>query len=152
MRREYNEVRDRAVPEVISIAGHTYGPGRGTKLYRLVNNGYFFLRYVFILGENGDYRLVVIHDNRLLTDRHYKSLSHAKSAFARMYNRKSWKKGVKPEWSTFFPLGISWVKDEIEYSFKEDYSQRNNPFEAVQPEIRGKAIKRNQKKRRDLFT
>lgn len=140
MRREYNEVLYRAEPEVISTAGHTYGKGRGTKLYRLVNNGYFFLRYVFILAENEDFRLVVIHDNRLLTDRHYKSLSHAKSAFAKMYNRKSWKKGVKPEWSIFFPPGIGWVKNEIEYSFKEDYTYANSPFNAVPPRIRAREL------------
>ena len=134
MRREYVEPREDVASEVISRNPYTLDPVRATRLYRLINNGYFFLRYVFILADKDDFRLVVIHDNRLLTDKHYKRLSHAKSAFTKIYSRKSWKKGVKPEWSTSFPPDIKWVKDEIRHSIKVEYSHTNSHFKTVQSE------------------
>lgn len=132
MRREIINVQDQVFPGSLPEFGDEYMHGRRIKLYRLVNNGYFFLRYVFILAEDDDYRLVVIHDNKLLTDRHYKSLSIAKSAFARMYNRKAWKKGVKPEWGSFFPPGAGWIKDKIEGSLKDPSYNEADTYEAVQ--------------------
>lgn len=116
MRREIIPMHDETLPGISPVESPNYKEERKTKLYRLVNNGYFFLRYVFIVEDGGDYRLVVIHDNHLLTDRLYKSLNNAKSAFSRMYNRKTWKKGVKPEWSIFFPPGVGWIKNKIECS------------------------------------
>lgn len=116
MRREFPPMHEEGLLRIAPAAGRNTKVERKIRLYRLVNNGYFFLRYVFIVEDDGNYRLVVIHDNRLLTDRLYKSLSHAKSAFGRMYNRKAWKKGVKPEWSTFFPPGAGWIKNKIECS------------------------------------
>ena len=114
MRREYFPVQAAASPWESAAADRNGKEEHKAKLYRLVNNGYFFLRYVFIMEDDLDYRLVVIHDNRLLTDRIYKSLRNAKGAFSRMYNRKAWKKGVKPEWGVFSPPGPGWIRNKIE--------------------------------------
>ena len=116
MRREFPPIHEETLSQVTPVESQNNKIERKTRLYRLVNNGYFFLRYFFIVENDGDYRLVVIHDNHLLTDRLYKSLSNAKSAFARMYKRKAWKKGVKAEWSIFFPPGAGWIRNKIECS------------------------------------
>ena len=91
-------------------------------IYRLVNHGQYYLRYVFILVEKGQYKLVVIDKGILLTYKYYKSLRCAKMAFARRYENRNWKKGARARWSTFFPPGIKWLKEKI----KEAYANTPN--------------------------
>jgi hypothetical protein len=83
------------------------------KICLLQNNVEYFLKYVFIFVEEIGFRLVVIHQEYVKTDTVYKSLKSAKIAFARMYNRKSWKKGVKPTWSHFNQPDKKWLADKI---------------------------------------
>ncbi len=71
------------------------------KISVLQNSLYYFLQHVFIITANDDSRLVVIHNNRLLTDCHYKTLKGARIAFQKKYQNKPWKNGVKAEWSYF---------------------------------------------------
>ena len=67
-------------------------------IYELMNTIEYFLNAVWIEQKNNRFRLVVISQNRVLTDRVYATLLGAKVAFARRYNSKAWKLGVKARW------------------------------------------------------
>ncbi len=77
----------------------------------LINSIYYFVQCGLILNVPKDkcYRLVVLHNGRVLTDSSYKTVRGAKIAFARMFQDKSWAEGVKPEWSHFYNPDISWL-------------------------------------------
>ena len=77
------------------------GAKKEIKISVLQNSVYYFLQHVFIITAKDDSRLVVIHNNRLLTDNHYKTLKGARIAFQKKYKHKPWKNGVKARWSYF---------------------------------------------------
>lgn len=79
----------------------------------LKNNVEYYLHDVFIMVKEYGYQLVVIHAKQVRTNRLYPTLRTAKVAFARMYNRKSWKKGVKPRWSPLYKPQLEWLDDRI---------------------------------------
>jgi len=68
------------------------------RIYELMNTIEYFLNAVWIEQQHDHFRLVVISQNRILTDRVYTSLLGAKIAFGRIYNSKAWKVGVKAQW------------------------------------------------------
>ena len=84
----------------------------GVEISILINYVHYYLRFVFIEIKGGDYRLVVIHNDRVLTDKKYKTLGAAKAAFARMYNHKAWQKDVKPNWSHVYPPSKVWLEEK----------------------------------------
>ena len=79
----------------------------------LINGVDYFLHHVFILKEKFGWRLVVIHAGQVRTNKCYAELRHAKIAFARMYNRKAWKKGVKAEWTNPYKPDSLWLDKKI---------------------------------------
>ena len=83
------------------------------KICLLQNNVEYFLKYVFIIVEKIGFRLVVIHQGYVKTDTVFENLKSAKIAFARMYNGKSWKKGIKPIWSHFSSPDKKWLDAKI---------------------------------------
>lgn len=68
----------------------------------LTNAIYFFLGSAFIIKSGGYYRLVVMHNGRLLVDEVYNTVRGSKIAFFRFCQDRLWKQGVKPCWSDFF--------------------------------------------------
>ena len=78
----------------------------------LINKVEYYLNCVYISVEKFGYRLVVIHNRKVLTHRCYPTSRSAKIAFAKMYNRKSWKKSVKPKWSNWYFPGDDFFKDK----------------------------------------
>lgn len=83
------------------------------EIYRLKNNVYYFLETVFIQVEKIGYRLVVIHNNRVRTNKCYSTLPGAKKGFSRMYKGKAWKKGIKPIWSKLYHPDFEWLDEQI---------------------------------------
>ena len=119
------------ITEVFGEAGgNEYVPGTGTtgdtfdslnkrEICMLVNDVYYYLNHVFIMTERIGYRLVVIHDGQVRTNKCYAELRHAKIAFARMYNRKAWKKGVKAEWTYPYKPDSLWLDEKIKMLKKQ---------------------------------
>ena len=93
------------------------------KISRLINSIYYFIEFVFIIAENEGYRLVAIHQGKLLTDRTYKTAKGARIAFLKFWNYRAWKGGVKVKWSHFFPPDPKWLKKKLE---QIDKSQRDS--------------------------
>ena len=69
----------------------------------LVNSVYFFIETVFILETPDGYRLIAIHNNKLLLDNTYKTPGGAKIAFVKFFAYKAWEEGVKTNWTAFYP-------------------------------------------------
>ena len=69
----------------------------------LVNRKHFYLNHAIILIIEKEikklYRLVVSHNNQLLTDRFYPSLRGAKIAFKKLHGEKGYKENLQAIWS-----------------------------------------------------
>jgi hypothetical protein len=82
----------------------------------LINSIYYFIECVFILSLPDCYRLVVLHNGRVLTDVCYETLRGAKIAFSKLYHHKAWAKGVKAQWSHFYRPDADWLDEKIKDS------------------------------------
>jgi hypothetical protein len=78
----------------------------------LHNSVYYFLEHVFILCQGDSYRLMVLHHNRLLLDRNYRSLRGARIAFQKLFRHKAWKEDVKSIWSHCYPPDDDWLEEK----------------------------------------
>jgi hypothetical protein len=87
------------------------------KIAVLKNSYKYFIEHALIISDGYYYRLLVIHEWKLLTDQCYKSLKGAKIAFLRFYKHRCWKAGEEPEWSDFYDPGV------------ESLNQRSNRIE-----------------------
>ena len=75
----------------------------------LANSFYYFLERVFIVNAAGDYRLLVIHRNRVLWNKNYKSIKGAKIAFSKHFKHKAYKPSVKSEWTMLYSPDEDWI-------------------------------------------
>lgn len=84
-------------------------------LILLINSIFYFLECVYILYKKDYHQLVVLHHNRVLTYKNYKTLRGAKIAFQRLYKNKAWKIGVKAQWTPPYQVDYDWLekKDEV---------------------------------------
>jgi hypothetical protein len=83
-----------------------------TRLLLLINPAYYFLECVYILYKQGYYRLIVLHNSRVLTYKNYRTLRGAKIAFQKIYKNKAWKEGVKARWIPPYPDNDDTIKDK----------------------------------------
>jgi len=86
-------------------------PGKTRKICILINSIFYFIGNVFIVTNEGNYRLVANQNGKLLIDRPYKTLGGAKIAFSRIFSHRGWRKGLKPEWSLFYEPDVKWLKE-----------------------------------------
>jgi hypothetical protein len=100
-------------PQIQVIQVTTHEGKAPVHISLLLNAVYFFLQCVFIMRTEKGYRLIVVHQNRLLTDRTYKTFKGARIAFSKLWSYKAWESGVKPEWSLFYPPEPSWLSDRM---------------------------------------
>lgn len=98
-------------PPVEIVAAGTI-PTDDSRLFILINPAYYFLECVYILYKKGYYRLVVLHNSRVLTDRNYRTLRGAKIAFQKIYKNKAWKEGVKANWILSYPDNYDLLKEK----------------------------------------
>lgn len=80
----------------------------------LINAIFWFTDCVFIMEMEDGYRLISIHQGRLLVNKRYKQARNAKIAFTRFFNNKIWERGIKPMWSPFYPPAPGWLKRKFE--------------------------------------
>jgi hypothetical protein len=93
------------------IAADTIRSGENWLLL-LINPAYYFLECVYILYKKGYYRLIVLHNSRVLTYRNYRTLRGAKIAFQKIYKNKAWKEGVKANWIPSYADNYHRVKEK----------------------------------------
>ncbi len=87
------------------------------KITVLENSIYYFLESVFIDIQKGGCRLIVTHQNHVLTDCTYKSIRAAKIAFSRMYREKAWEDGVKTIWTLPYLPDDDWLVKKLPENF-----------------------------------
>ena len=85
----------------------------------LLNDVEYFLHGVFIMTERIGCRLLVINAGQVNTNKCYAELRSAKIAFARMYNRKSRRKGVKANWTHLYKPYSGWLDEKIKMLRKQ---------------------------------
>ena len=79
----------------------------------LMNSAYFFLENVFIMRDEKEYNLIVIHKKKLFEFKTYKSAKGARIAFNALYRYKAYKKGVKAEWTPFYRPDRKWLEKKL---------------------------------------
>lgn len=109
------ETRGRDYDSPIQGKKKVKSPAVRRGIYVLINHVLFFLHFVFILIEKQGYRLIVIHNGKLQTDKCYATLRSAKIAFSRLYRKKSWKKNAKPKWSTLLCPDNDWINKKLKF-------------------------------------
>jgi len=76
---------------------------------------YYFLEHVFIIKERGRYRLVVIHHEKLLTDKIYKTAKGARIAFLKFWSYKAWEVDAKATWTHFYKPDRDWISEKLDF-------------------------------------
>ncbi len=82
----------------------------------LINAIFYFIERVFIIKnpEREGCRLVVMQNRRVKVYEDYETVRGARIAFNRMFKRKAWKSGIKPDWSHFFDPDEQWLDEKLE--------------------------------------
>jgi len=83
------------------------------KISVLINSVYFFIESVLILETSKGFRLLAIHQGKIIADETYKTAKGAKFAFIKFFQYKAWEEGVKPQWTPFYPPENNWETLEI---------------------------------------
>ena len=87
----------------------------------LSNSPYYFLHSVFIVkeGEGEGFRLVIIHNNRVLTDQRYETLRGARISFAKSYGDKAWVEDIQAQWTHFYPPDAKWLEAKLKVTVRK---------------------------------
>jgi hypothetical protein len=72
----------------------------------LINSAYYFIECVYISRLDDGFRLIALHQGTVLMDAIYETARGARIAFSRLYKNRTWKEGVKAEWTNFYSPGI----------------------------------------------
>ena len=64
-------------------------------------------------AEDYGYRLMVIHRNKVLLDKSYKTIRGAKIAFVRSFNFRAGIQNAKPYWSVFYTPEPGWLDEKL---------------------------------------
>lgn len=90
--------------------------GKVLKVSYLQNSIYYFLQGVSIIQQDSGYRLLVLHQGKLLDDNTYKTVKGARIGFSKRYKYKLWDQGVEPKWSPFYTPEERVLKANVERS------------------------------------
>lgn len=83
---------------------------KGPLISLLINSAYYFIDCVYILHNNNQFRLIVLHKGTVLKDSYYRTARDARIAFQKQFKRKSWKEGVKAQWTVFYNPDKKWIE------------------------------------------
>lgn len=87
-------------------------PVSKTPITLLNNSIHYFLSWVLIVHEPGNYRLMVVHNKKLLMDEIYPTIRGAKIAFSKIYKRFAYCQSVKPVWSPVYSPYQHWLEEK----------------------------------------
>jgi len=79
---------------------------------RLINSVYFFIDCVFILQSKDKFRLVALHQRKVLCDKYYSTPGNCRIAFDKLFKDKAWRKEEKADWSHFYDPDKRWLKEK----------------------------------------
>ena len=84
-----------------------------TTISRLLNSIYYFLDCVFIVFSEENYRLVILHYDKVIMDADYHTLRGAKIAFAKYFGERAWAEDVHPQWSYSYRPDRRWFDEKL---------------------------------------
>lgn len=90
-------------------------PAKKTLISFLINSVFYFLSSAFIISENSQYRLIVIHNGKILYDNIYSSLRGTRIAFQKLFAGNTWREEVKCVWSHFYDPDVKWLEAKLKY-------------------------------------
>jgi hypothetical protein len=90
-------------------------PGEKPMISMLINSVYYFIDCVFILQAKDNFRLVALHQGRVLCDKDYATVRGCRIAFDKMYKNKAWSEEIKAEWSHFYDPDKRWLEKKCIY-------------------------------------
>lgn len=79
----------------------------------LLNSLYFFIEIVFILKDGEEYRLVAVHEGRVLADETYAGFEEAKQVFWDRFKGRRHRRDQEPMWSFFYPPEPDWLNTKL---------------------------------------
>ena len=82
------------------------------KISVLLNSVSFFIESVLIVCQDGGYRLLAIHNGRLLGEAVYETERGAKIAFLKRFGSRVFKKGTRAYWSHFYNPEKTFLKSK----------------------------------------
>ena len=83
-------------------------------IYRLQNSVQFYLECVFILVEEDNFQLVIIHSGNVLMDAKYGTLRGARIAFTKYFGQRARRDEAKPNWSHSYHPDDEWLQENFE--------------------------------------
>jgi hypothetical protein len=81
----------------------------------LINSAHYFIQCVFILKAKNKYRLVVLHNGKVLADSYYNTVRGCKIAFIKRFKEKAWSEEIKAQWSHFYDPDKPWLEKKCKY-------------------------------------
>jgi hypothetical protein len=84
-----------------------------TAISRLLNSIYYFFDCVFIVFSEQNFRLVILHYDKVIMDADYHTLRGAKIAFAKFFSEKTWGQEVRPHWSQSYRPDRDWFAEKL---------------------------------------
>ncbi|UCH95115.1 MAG: hypothetical protein JSV88_33370 [Candidatus Aminicenantes bacterium] len=92
---------------------------------RLKNSVYFSIGTCFIMTmtEEECFRLLAIHEKKVLADRNFKTLRGAKIHFMKKFKNQAWREDVAAEWTFFYQPDLDWIEEML--SIAEKLSSTN---------------------------
>jgi hypothetical protein len=84
----------------------------GPYISLLQNSPFYFLQCAYLVKGNKHFRLVVIHQGKVLMDKTYETVRGAHIAFAKAFKKRSWKEQVKADWTDFYSPDCKWFEEK----------------------------------------
>jgi hypothetical protein len=81
----------------------------------LTNSVYYFIQDVFILKIKDKYRLVALHQRKVLMDKCYPTERGCRMAFQYFFKDKALSEDVKANWSQFYNPDKRWLEKRCKY-------------------------------------
>ena len=82
---------------------------------RLINSILYYIECVFIMQSKDKYRLVVLHQRKVLWDKYYSTPKDCRIAFQKLFKDKAWEEEIKAEWSHFYDPDKLWLEEKFRY-------------------------------------
>ncbi len=79
----------------------------------LLNSSLYFFHHVLIIKTEEVYRLMVIHNNRVLFDKNYETSKGARVGFAKYFKESAFYLLEENLWSHFYSPEKKWLDDRL---------------------------------------
>ena len=90
-------------------------PGEKPTISNLINSVYYFIQDVFILKIKDKYRLVALHQRKVLMDKYYPTVKGCRIAFQKLFKDKACSEEIKAQWSHFYDPDKGWLEKKCRY-------------------------------------